>query len=33
MNGIKALEFKAKYLSLMDEVADTGEPLVITKRA
>ena len=31
MNRIKASEFKAKCLSLMDEVADTGEPLVITK--
>ena len=31
MNSIKASEFKAKCLSLMDEVAHTGEPLVITK--
>ena len=31
MNSIKASEFKAKCLSLMDEVAYTGEPLVITK--
>ena len=31
MNSIKASEFKAKCLSLMDEVARTGEPLVITK--
>lgn len=31
MNRIKASEFKAKCLSLMDEVAQTGEPLVITK--
>jgi prevent-host-death family protein len=28
---IKASEFKAKCLKLMDEVAATGEPLVITK--
>ena len=28
---IKASEFKAKCLSLMDEVADTGEEIVITK--
>ena len=32
MKVIKAAEFKAKCLSLMDEVAATGEPLVITKR-
>ena len=31
MNRIKASEFKAKCLSLMDKVADTSEPLVITK--
>ena len=31
MNRIKASEFKAKCLSLMDDVAQTGEPLVITK--
>ena len=31
MNRVKASEFKAKCLSLMDEVAHTGEPLVITK--
>ena len=31
MNRIKASEFKAKCLSLMDEVAHTGEPLIITK--
>ena len=30
MNSIKAPEFKAKRLSLMDEVAHTSEPLVIT---
>lgn len=28
---IKASEFKAKCLALMDEVAETGKPLVITK--
>jgi prevent-host-death family protein len=28
---IKASEFKAKCLRLMDEVAETGEPVVITK--
>jgi prevent-host-death family protein len=28
---IKASEFKAKCLALMDEVARTGTPLVITK--
>ena len=28
---IKASEFKAKCLELMDEVAKTGTPLVITK--
>ena len=28
---IKASEFKAKCLALMDEVARTGNPLVITK--
>ena len=31
MSSIKASEFKAKCLSLMDEVAHTGEPLIITK--
>ena len=31
MNRIKASEFKAKCLGLMDEVARTGESLVITK--
>ncbi|MCH7930204.1 MAG: type II toxin-antitoxin system Phd/YefM family antitoxin [Proteobacteria bacterium] len=31
MNTIKASEFKAKCLQLMDEVAETGQPLVITK--
>jgi len=29
---IKAAEFKAKCLKLLDEVATTHEPLVITKR-
>lgn len=28
---IKALEFKAKRLKLMDEVAESGEEIVITK--
>jgi prevent-host-death family protein len=28
---IKASEFKAKCLALLDEVGRTGEPLVITK--
>jgi len=31
MQTIKASEFKAKCLALMDEVARTGEPLLITK--
>ena len=31
MNTIKASEFKAKCLGLMDEVASTGDSLVITK--
>ena len=31
MKTIKASEFKAKCLKLMDEVAETGQPLVITK--
>jgi prevent-host-death family protein len=29
---IKAAEFKAKCLELMDQVADTGNPITITKR-
>ena len=29
---IKASEFKARCLQLMDEVAETGEEIVITKR-
>ncbi|MSQ26225.1 MAG: type II toxin-antitoxin system Phd/YefM family antitoxin [Dehalococcoidia bacterium] len=32
MKTIKASEFKAKCLHIMDEVAATGEPVVITKR-
>jgi len=31
MRTVKASEFKAKCLKLMDEVAATGEPIVITK--
>lgn len=31
METIKASEFKAKCLGLMDEVARTGDPVVITK--
>ncbi len=31
MNTIKASEFKAKCLALMDEVARTGKGIVITK--
>ncbi len=31
MKTIKASEFKARCLQLMDEVSETGEPLVITK--
>ena len=29
---MKASEFKAKCLKLMDEIADSGEEIVITKR-
>lgn len=29
---VKAGEFKAKCLQLMDEVAATGEPVTVTKR-
>jgi prevent-host-death family protein len=29
---ITATQFKARVLRVLDEVADTGEPLVITKR-
>lgn len=32
MRTIKASDFKARCLQLMDEVASTGEGLVITKR-
>ncbi len=31
VHTIKASEFKAKCLALMDEVARTGEPVVVTK--
>ena len=31
MQTIKASEFKAKCLAVMDEVARTGKPVVITK--
>lgn len=31
MQTVKASEFKAKCLHLMDEVAETGEDIVITK--
>jgi prevent-host-death family protein len=31
MRTVKASEFKAKCLKLMDEVAETGEPILITK--
>lgn len=31
MEIVIAFEFKAKYLKLMDEVAATGEPVIITK--
>ncbi len=31
MRIIKASEFKAKCLKIMDEVADTGEAVLITK--
>ncbi len=29
---MKASEFKAKCLALMDEIAETGEEIIITKR-
>ena len=32
MREIKASEFKAKCLKLLDEVNETGEPIIITKR-
>jgi prevent-host-death family protein len=31
MQTVKASEFKAKCLALMDEVARTGEPITVTK--
>jgi prevent-host-death family protein len=31
MRTLKASEFKAKCLKLMDEVAESGEAIVITK--
>ena len=31
MRTMKASEFKARCLKLMDEVAETGEPIIITK--
>lgn len=31
MRTVKASEFKARCLKIMDEVAETGEPVVITK--
>ena len=31
MKTVKASEFKAKCLQLMDDVAETGEAIVITK--
>ena len=31
MKTIKASEFKARCLQLMNEVSETGEPLIITK--
>ena len=31
MKHVKASEFKAKCLKLMDEVAETGDTIVITK--
>lgn len=32
MRTIKASEFKAKCLHIMDEVAETGDPITITKK-
>jgi prevent-host-death family protein len=32
MKTISASEFKAKSLALLDEVAETGETIVVTKR-
>ena len=31
MTRVKASEFKAKCLQMMDEVAETGETIVVTK--
>jgi prevent-host-death family protein len=31
MKEMKASEFKAKCLQVMDDVAETGEPVVVTK--
>lgn len=31
MRTCKASEFKAKCLQLMDDVAETGEPIIVTK--
>jgi prevent-host-death family protein len=31
MRTVKASEFKAKCLALMDQVARTGEPVLVTK--
>jgi prevent-host-death family protein len=31
MRQLKASEFKARCLQVMDEVAETGEPVLITK--
>ena len=32
MRTMTAAEFKAKCLKIMDEVAETGEPVIVTKR-
>jgi prevent-host-death family protein len=32
MQKVKASEFKAKCLALMDEVARTGKPVLVTKK-
>ena len=32
MRSIKASEFKARCLAILDEVAETGEPVAISKR-
>lgn len=32
MRAIKASEFKARCLSILDEVARTGEPVAVSKR-